>query len=84
MSVQVKRKKGESFEALNRRFTRRLQQSGVVLETKKDRYHPPKMSHYKKKASAIRRLQLRVKREYLERTGQLVEEQRPQSQNKQQ
>jgi ribosomal protein S21 len=74
--ILVKRKKAESFESLYRRFGRRVQQSGSVLESKKNRFHKPELSKTKQKASALRRLQVRAKREYLMRTGQLVEEQR--------
>ncbi len=75
--VNVKRKKGESFESLYRRFGRRVQQSGQVLETKKSRFYTSEPSKTKQKASALRRLQARVKREYLMRIGALVEERRP-------
>jgi ribosomal protein S21 len=75
--VNVKRRKGESFESLYRRFSRRMQQSGNVLETKKKRFHAAKPSKPKQKASALRRIQARVKREYLLRIGAIVEEHRP-------
>lgn len=72
--ILVKRKKAESFESLYRRFGRRVQESGSVLESKKNRFHKPEPSKTKVRASALRRLQSRVKRAYLLRTGQLVEE----------
>ncbi len=75
--VDVKRRKGESFESLLRRFTRRVQLSGKMLEARKYRFHSKEPSRTKKKASALRRLELREKREYLLKTGQLVEERRP-------
>ena len=75
--ILVKRKKAESFESLYRRFGRRVQQSGSVLESKKNRFHKPELSKSKLRASALRRLSVRVKREYLLRTGQLVEEKFP-------
>lgn len=76
--VNVKRKKGESFEGLYRHFSRRVQQSGCVLELKKGRFHAVKPSKTKRKQSALRRLQVRAKREYLAKIGQLVDERRPQ------
>ncbi|MEK7452339.1 MAG: 30S ribosomal protein S21 [Patescibacteria group bacterium] len=72
--VDVKRRKGESFESLLRRYSRRLQQSGKVLETRKLRYHSSEPTKNKLKASAIRRNEIRVKRDYLSRIGQLVDE----------
>ena len=77
--VDVKRKKGESFESLLRRFSRRLQQSGKQLEVRKLRYHASKPNKNKQRESALRRLEIREKREYLARIGQLKEEVRPQS-----
>ena len=72
--VDVKRKKGESFESLLRRFGRRLQQSGNALQARKIRFFADKPSGNKNRQSALRRVQLGEKREYLIRTGQLKEE----------
>ncbi len=75
--VEAKRKKGESFESLLRRFGRRLQQSGKALEARKIRFHTSEPNKTKQKESAIRRIEIRDKREYLIRVGQLKEETRP-------
>ena len=72
--VEVKRKKAESFESLLRRFSRRLQQSGKALEVRKLRFRASKPNKTKLKESALRRLQIREKREYLIKVGQLKEE----------
>lgn len=74
--VEVKRKKSESFESLLRRFSRRLQQSGRALEARKIRFHTDKPNKNKQRASALRRMQIREKREYLLRIGQLKDEPR--------
>ena len=76
--VDVKRRKGESFESLLRRYSRRLQQSGRAIEARKFRYFATKPTKNKQKASAIRRLEIRAKRDYLSRIGQLVDEPRTQ------
>jgi len=76
--VDVKRRKGESFESLLRRYSRRLQQSGNALEARKLRSYKPAPTKNKQKVSAIRRLEIRDKREYLARIGQLVDEPRTQ------
>ncbi len=76
--VDVKRRKGESFESLLRRYSRRLQQSGNALEARKLRYFASKPTKNKLKVSAVRRLEIRDKRDYLSRIGQLVEEPRGQ------
>lgn len=72
--IEVKRKKGESFDAMFRRFTRRLQQSGKVLDVRSGRFFERKPKKNKMKASALRRLVIGEKREYLLRSGKLKEE----------
>lgn len=74
--VTVKHRKGESFDSLYRRFSRRVQQSGKLLEVKKVRFRTPESNKARVKKSALRRLAARTKREYLIRTGQLVEAER--------
>ncbi len=74
--IKVKRKKGESFEGLYRRFSRRVQQSGNMLEARKIRFHAGDPSNNKQRESALRRLTVSAKREYLMRIGQLVETKR--------
>lgn len=74
--VNIKRRKGESFEGLYRRFSKRLQQSGRLLEARKTRFYAAAPNHTKQKQSALRRLKVSAKREYLMRIGQLVEPKR--------
>ncbi len=74
--VEAKRRKTESFESLLRRFGRRLQQSGKALQTRKIRFHHAKPSKNKLKESALRRLHMSAKREYLIKTGEVVEDKR--------
>ncbi|MFH1252810.1 MAG: hypothetical protein V1664_00545 [Candidatus Uhrbacteria bacterium] len=72
--VEVKRRKSESFDALLRRFTKRVQLSGRLLEAKKHRFHSRNKNKNSLKKSALRRLEISVHREYLLKTGQLTEE----------
>jgi ribosomal protein S21 len=71
--VQFKRKKGESFEAFLRRFNRRLQQSGKLMEARKNRYIHKDLNETKTKKSALIGLKLRNKKEYLRKIGKLEE-----------
>lgn len=71
--VDVKRRKGESFESLLRRFSRRVQQSGSMLEARKLRFHKKEPNDRSEQVSALRRLQIKEKREYLIRAGKYVE-----------
>lgn len=72
--VQFKRKKGESFESFLRRFNKRLQQSGKLMEARKRRYHRDELNETKKKESALVSLKLKHTKEYLRKTGKLKEE----------
>lgn len=72
--MEVKRKKGESFESLLRRFSRRVQQSGKVLQAKKIRFYSPPQSKLAVRRSALHRSAAREKLEYLLRSGKMKEE----------
>ena len=72
--IEVKRKKGETFDALLRRFQRRFQQSGKGIETKKRRFYDSGKNRNQRRDSALRREQKRLQYAYLTKTGQLKEE----------
>ncbi len=72
--VETKRRKGESFDSLLRRFTRRVQMSGKLLEVRKYRYHAKEPNETARHAGALRRLKTRAQRDYLMKVGKLVEE----------
>lgn len=72
--IEVKRKKSETFDSLLRRFQRRMQSSGKVLQAKKIRFHEKDMNRNKRRQSALRREQKRQTFAYLLKTGQLKEE----------
>jgi len=73
VAVEVKRKEKEPIGSLLRRFTRRVQQSGVLLNARKGRfYHKPKTKR-QIRASALRREQLLALRCEMMKEG-LIEE----------
>lgn len=72
--IEIKRKKGESFEALFRRFSRRLQQSGKTLEVRSHRFFAKRANKNRVQGSALRRLEMGARREYLLKTGKITEE----------
>ena len=72
--TEVKRKKGESFESLLRRFSRRVQQSGKIIQAKKIRFRQEEKSSTKKRESALRRESLKTKREYMVKTGRIKDD----------
>lgn len=69
--VHVKRKKGDSFESAYREFKRRVQQYGVIPETKSREYRQPSKSRTARKRSALVSLSLRKKNDYLRKIGKL-------------
>lgn len=71
--VEVRRKDGESGESLIRRFTRKVQQSGLLIRAKRRRFYEPPKTKREQKDDAIRRKSIREKREYLKKIGKLDE-----------
>ncbi|MFH1089602.1 MAG: hypothetical protein V1716_04220 [Candidatus Uhrbacteria bacterium] len=72
--LETKRRKGESFDALLRRFTKRVQLSGRLIEAKKHRFHARDKNKTSLRNSALRRLETAAHREFLLKTGRLTEE----------
>ncbi len=72
--LEVKRKKGETFDALLRRFQRRMQSSGKTIQAKKVRFHVKDQNRNRRRESALRRVEKRTLYEYLTKTGQLKEQ----------
>ena len=71
---EIKRKKNESFEAFMRRVKKRWQQSGKILQVKKIRYYEGQKSKGSRKKSALHRMKVSSKMEYLRKIGRLPEE----------
>lgn len=71
--VEVKKKDGETTESLIRRFTKRVQQSGVLIRAKKSRFLESPKNKRKIKEDALRRLEIKEKKEYLRKIGKLEE-----------
>ena len=71
--VYVKRKDRESTPALLRRFTRRVQQSGILLRARRVRFYESTPSKRARRERALRRLALAKTRERLIKLGKLDE-----------
>jgi ribosomal protein S21 len=71
--LEVKKKDGESFESLLRRFTRKTIQSGKILQAKKIRFRQKPKTRRELKESALRKETVRKERDYLKRIGRLDE-----------
>jgi len=74
MSITIKRRDNESNERLIRRFSRRIQTSGLLLRTKRRAYFERDKNESQKKKDALRRLATRAKEEYLRKIGELSED----------
>lgn len=72
--AEVKRKKSETFESLLRRFHKKLQQSGRLIQSRKIRFHESDKSKTKVHREALRRREINDKREYLKKIGKLKDE----------
>ena len=74
--AEAKRKKGETFESLLRRFNKKVIQSGKILQAKKVRFLDKGPNKNLMKKLALRRLEIKAKKDYLKKIGKLVEEKR--------
>lgn len=72
--AEVKRKKSETFESLLRRFHKKLQQSGRLIQSRKIRFYERPVNKTKAQRDALRRKDIREKREYLKKIGKLKDE----------
>ncbi len=71
---EIKRKKGESFEAFIRRVKRRWLESGKLLQARKVQFFQPAKSKNLKKQQAVVHSQKVSKINYLRKTGKLPPE----------
>lgn len=69
--VEVKKKDGESFESLLRRFNRKIQQSGVLVRARRIRFFEPAKSKLFIREDARRRAGVKEKREELKKSGKM-------------
>ena len=71
--LEVKKKDGESFESLIRRFTKKTIQSGKILQAKKVRFFSKDKSRREQKEGALRRQNINSRIDYMKRIGKLDE-----------
>lgn len=72
-NVQVKKNNQESTANLIRRFTKRVQGSGVLMRLRKERYFERDKSELVNRASKLKRLVNKVKYEKLLKLGKIQE-----------
>jgi len=72
--AEFKRKKGESFESFLRRFNKGLKQSGRLFVARKKQHLEPRKNKRQQKEYALSSLRLRKEKDFLRKTGKLVED----------
>lgn len=72
--VEVRRREKESVESLLRRFTRRVQQSRVLINARESRFYERPESKREKRQSAMHRTKLLKNREKLIKLGKIKKE----------
>ena len=73
MPLEVKKQNRETPQSLVRRFTRRVQQSGILLRAKKIRFREKPKSEQMKKRAALRREELRKEYERKQKMGEVID-----------
>lgn len=71
MALEVKRKDKETVQSLLHRFTRNVQQSGILLRARKTRFKERRKSQQMKKRAALRREEIKKKYEKLKKLGKI-------------
>lgn len=76
MAIGVKKRVGENSRNLLRRFTRHVQQSGILIRARKTRFRVRKKTKRERRLSALRRERIIAEKEKLRKMGLLEEEER--------
>ena len=70
--IEVRKNPNENNSSILRRFSRRIQESGIIRKVKGARYNIRKESRLKIKKSALRRIARRIEIEKLKKLGKMV------------
>lgn len=69
--IEVKKNPNENNSSILRRFTRKMQEAGIVRHVKKNRYNLRQESKLKLKRSALKRMGRRKEIEKLKKQGKM-------------
>lgn len=72
--IQVKRKERETAESLIRRFSRRVQQSGVLRRVRKLRFRQEEQSRDDRRSEALYKVKIRKEINRLKKLGKFDED----------
>ena len=72
--VEVRRRDNETVGAMLRRFTRRVQLSGILLNSRRRRFYVSPSTRRQVRERALRRAKVAKERERLEKMGKFLKE----------
>ena len=70
--IEVRKNPNENNASVLRRFSRRIQESGIIHKVKKNRYNERSESKLKVKKSALKRMARRKEIEVLKKLGKIA------------
>jgi len=71
MVLKVQRQPKETSQSLVHRFSKRVRRSGILLRARKARFRKRPKSRQAKRASALRREELRIEYERMKKLGKI-------------
>ena len=69
MALEIRKQNRETSQSLIRRFTKRLQQSGILLRARRVRFRQRSKSRQMEKRAALRREEIKKEYEKLKKLG---------------
>ncbi|MCK5085275.1 30S ribosomal protein S21 [Candidatus Parcubacteria bacterium] len=72
--IEVKKKDNESIGSLLRRFSKKVQQSGLLFQARNSRFRDKNQSRAERRKSALRRKEIVGEREKLRKLGKLEDD----------
>ena len=75
--VEVRKREHETTAAMLRRFTRRVQQSGILIHTRRAKFYKSKPTKREARERALRRIGLAKERLRLEKLGKAPDKNEP-------
>ena len=72
--IEVKRKDNESTGSLLRRFSKRIQQSGLLLQARSSRFRDKVKSRTERRKNALRKNEIVAEKEYQRKIGKLEDD----------
>jgi ribosomal protein S21 len=72
--IEVRKKDKETSESLIRRFSRRVQQSGILMQVRKSRFRKDDKSKTEKRQEALYKIKIRKEIDKLKKMGKFDED----------